>query len=456
MLLLVAIAAVVAACGGNDGATPAATNVAAATTVVPTGDVAASATTTASAPPAVVTLPAGEGTVIGPTGAEVTSADGLVQLTFPAGAVNKEVAVRVEALSTEDWPDILADLDPAAVVYRLEPSGLSFAEPVTFAMTMDLELADDGSIEAPLAIVVDDQGNGEPAGLDVELDPRAGTAVVTGTLKHFSFVVGHSGALAVSLEEISPRRRLIGEPWEATVGVRNVSTATPSAGIIVDRAGFEALGKVEVVGSDSHPRFKLEAGQTKELDFPVPRWQCTDVGEGAYRVVVRARIGGDVVSNFAARAARGINTIKNSYLLGGLIDDVSTTFNALAQVPVTCVLPEFAARTRSGKLSVSGRVADITAPFTLSGTFKGGHATLSFAPDRVDPLVNPETNEIFSSGSYTYSGGGSGTTVRGDGSYYIQGPVGKPLTLIYEGQGCANPGGCQKTSSTITLTPVSH
>lgn len=99
------------------------------------------------------------------------------------------------------------------------------------------------------------------------------------------------------------------------------------------------------------------------------------------------------------------------------------------------------ASTQSGRISISGTVTDIEAPFTLDGEFEGGEAVLTFVP----------TNEH--GGTYRYTGGGSGVTVRGRGTYTLEEGEGEVLTLRYSGSGCAKPGVCGQTSAVVTLTP---
>ncbi len=99
------------------------------------------------------------------------------------------------------------------------------------------------------------------------------------------------------------------------------------------------------------------------------------------------------------------------------------------------------ASTQSGRISISGTVTDIESPFTLDGEFEGGEAVLTFVP----------TDEH--GGTYRYTGGGSGVSVRGRGTYTLEGNEGEVLTLRYSGSGCARPGVCGQTSAVVTLTP---
>jgi hypothetical protein len=92
-------------------------------------------------------------------------------------------------------------------------------------------------------------------------------------------------------------------------------------------------------------------------------------------------------------------------------------------------------------LTVSGRVEDITLPFTLNGVFQGGTATFNYTP------------QSDTAGSVTYSGGGNGVTMKGDGSYTISGSGDGPLTMTVTTTGCVNVGGCKTNTDVITLTP---
>jgi hypothetical protein len=93
-------------------------------------------------------------------------------------------------------------------------------------------------------------------------------------------------------------------------------------------------------------------------------------------------------------------------------------------------------------VTFTGTIPDLAAPFTLAGTGPGFNVDFSFAPtsDR--------------GGALTYTGSGGGVTLSGSGTYTITGddPV---LTLDYNAEGCATPGGCRATSNAITLTAAS-
>ena len=391
-----------------------------------------------------------EGEVVGPSGADLTSEDGLLSLTIPAGALAKDVPINIEALPTDQWTGFLAGLDPAAIVYSLEPSGLTFDQPVAFQMSMEIETGEDGSVVPPLAFVINGDGNGELIDLDVQLDNDSGIAILSGTIEHFSMIVVFDGGLAVGLEQVNPKERNIGSPWEAGVVVRNITKkpAGVELSIAVNTIRYESLGEVEVVGASSHHSFNLNSGEERKLDLPAPRWQCGDEGDGSYRVVVSANLGGNLISDLVQwRSEVPVPSPLPWESFSG--NKQSINFVVLAEAPVVCVIPEYQASTQSGNISISGRVSDVNKSYTLTGSFQGGSAKLTFIPDLV-----PLDGNLSPGGSYSYTGGGSGATVSGKGSYTLAGTLGQPLTLRYSAHGCADPGKCADTDVVILLTPI--
>ena len=95
------------------------------------------------------------------------------------------------------------------------------------------------------------------------------------------------------------------------------------------------------------------------------------------------------------------------------------------------------------EVTFSGTVADLAAPFTLSGAGQGFNVTFSFTP----------SNET--AGALTYTGTGDGFTMNGTGTYTIAGADPDPLTLTYNADGCVSIGGCRATTNAITLTRTS-
>ena len=88
----------------------------------------------------------------------------------------------------------------------------------------------------------------------------------------------------------------------------------------------------------------------------------------------------------------------------------------------------------------SGTVTDLTKAFTLHGEGPGFTVTFSFTPSSA------------TKGAVSYTGSGDGVTLKGAGTYTIAGKDPDPLTLTYNTNGCATPGGCRANTNAITLT----
>jgi hypothetical protein len=95
-------------------------------------------------------------------------------------------------------------------------------------------------------------------------------------------------------------------------------------------------------------------------------------------------------------------------------------------------------------LKVSGRVADISRPFTVQGTIIGGTASFTFTPDSKGALT----------GAVSYTIAGSGATGSGKGTWRMQPGAGGVITLTDHVSGCVRGGGCRATTETFKLTPT--
>jgi len=129
-------------------------------------------------------------TVVGATGGQVLSSDGLLRLDVPAGALTGPEDITIQKLSTGDVDPALAPLGPVAL-YRLTPDGLVFAQPVT--VTFDAGAPDvnmPGTVATDLLWVANSSAGTHEAvdGLQIVLDASAGTLQVSGEISHFSDV----------------------------------------------------------------------------------------------------------------------------------------------------------------------------------------------------------------------------------------------------------------------------
>ncbi|HEV7331198.1 MAG TPA: hypothetical protein VGN63_09175 [Flavisolibacter sp.] len=114
--------------------------------------------------------------IIGPEGGTLTSDDGRLKLTIPAGALPSAQEVSIQAISNEN---------PLAVekAYRLAPHGVEFAKPVTVAFSYTDEEVSNTLPEALGIAYQDDKGIWQAQGSTV-LNKAVKTVSITTT--HFS------------------------------------------------------------------------------------------------------------------------------------------------------------------------------------------------------------------------------------------------------------------------------
>ena len=139
----------IVACGGSDDpSTPAPAD--GATGTATAGSTVASPPTSVASPTAMIEAA---------EGGAVTSEDGAVTLSIPEGALAADTQISVTAIDT---PDSLSDAPIVGQVYDLQPSGLTFLEPIT--VTFATGAADPGETPLLVPIAVSDGGQLEILG----------------------------------------------------------------------------------------------------------------------------------------------------------------------------------------------------------------------------------------------------------------------------------------------------
>ena len=169
-LALLALLLVVAACGGSTGATTSTGSTAATTTT-------AAATTTTTAP-----------------GFTVTSEDGDLTVEVPFEAMAEDPGITIRILAPEEYPPELAAAaeNPGAVLYSLEPDGLTFDAPVRVTRRLSLENFPGlpaGAIPIVTLLTTQADGSGFELLGDLEVLHDGEDVLVSGDLTHFSPVI---------------------------------------------------------------------------------------------------------------------------------------------------------------------------------------------------------------------------------------------------------------------------
>lgn len=127
----------------------------------------------------------------------------------------------------------------------------------------------------------------------------------------------------------------------------------------------------------------------------------------------------------------------------GSIEFVSTSRRGIGRVTVTITsgADSYVASGGSG-VKFAGTIADLEAPFELSGQGVGFTVTFAFTPANA------------TSGSLTYSGAGGPASMMGQGTYTIAGGDPDQLEMTLVTGGCVDIGKCKDNTDVVTLTRV--
>ena len=72
-------------------------------------------------------------------GGSVTSADGVLTLSVPAGAIAKDTEISIRVVPRAEWPAEIVETGPISAVYDLQPDGLEFDPPAVTVWAFDGE-----------------------------------------------------------------------------------------------------------------------------------------------------------------------------------------------------------------------------------------------------------------------------------------------------------------------------
>jgi hypothetical protein len=253
--------------------------------------------------------PVSAATPIGPDGGTVQSSDGRFTLDVPAGALDDTVDISITKTTAADWSEEVTEAEPLAV-YRMEPDGLTFAEPAIGLVVVDIEADDDG-VDVPISLIYTDDGFELPAGQSAAIDLDRGEARATLEVAHFSDVVVGNSVMQLDLGQIDPFERAVGERFATFAGISNHGSARLES----DEVSIIASGPVNVVAGISndvnldpvqHVRIEIPPYGEAILYDPSPEYLCTASSPpfGLYGFEVIARVGGSLVAEIIRRVRR--------------------------------------------------------------------------------------------------------------------------------------------------------
>jgi len=239
---------------------------------------------------------------IGPDGGTITSSDGKLTLTFPAGALGEETTIVIRVLDPDNLPPEFADLG-GDLAYELLPDGLEFAVPVTATVPLDdPPVQPDGSLSTQFALLLTSI-DGVIVPLDNQLvlaNAETNTATVTGELSHFSLLERITTSLEVTLFRV-PECVAVGEPFIIIVELIN-----PNPGFInilsVEYNDFSDIPPINIIDEKKGDLINETADEIapeKQSFFKTLEYTCDPRGTGELTVFLTFFF--DINSDFAKK-----------------------------------------------------------------------------------------------------------------------------------------------------------
>ncbi|MCG3111294.1 MAG: hypothetical protein MCM46_05655 [Candidatus Manganitrophus sp. SB1] len=259
---------------------------------------------------------------IGPNGGNITSLDGKVTLTIPAGALGNTQTITIESIDPATLPAEFAGI-AAERAYELKPDGLQFNPPAQIRLQLDAPAQPAaGAVEKGIAVLLTSaNGQVEPLGkLALTIDADGKTASLTGELTHFSKLVQAATVRDIVTVSGFPEGPIpVGGTFQVKVSVNHQAESDLRATRVI--YVNESLNKVLSITDDSAARLNLDIdtfkkgislgglilGERRTLEDSFS-YTCTQAGLGFYNVEVR----------FEELAANGLYTPVNqnqSYVL---------------------------------------------------------------------------------------------------------------------------------------------
>lgn len=162
---------------------------------------------------------------VGAEGGTVTSRDGLLTLTIPAGALSADEQISIERVDATELGSGFEDVEVGSA-YEMGPDGLTFDMPITVTLPTEQQpVQADGSLQLTAVLLLTSEVDSVVALDSLRVEMEGDSVVARGEMSHFSLMV---------MVEIDDARtltaRVTGVPDEARVGAEMPVSIVLSAG----------------------------------------------------------------------------------------------------------------------------------------------------------------------------------------------------------------------------------
>ncbi len=281
--------------------------------------------------------------------------------------------------------------------------------------------------------------------------------------------------------------------WSRTSGgateLVNLSGSVPSSGggsSTVERTGGAATSDLEASATVGAQMYSMlmehfltaaaqkgwESGRCVRIDVkaePGPKdvkpGGTSDITAAPRSTMDGGPVGGNVIATFAGQLAVEPNgspvPADAAFVYTAPTDGLPTSGTVSlearsrrgvgkAEISFEVDRPVYVASGGGGGITFSGSTQVPDLNFTLTGDFEGGSATFDFSSDM------DADGDRLPTGVVTITGGGSGATVTGDGTYTMAANPDGTLTVTMTTHACVDVSGlCRDSTNVITLTPQS-
>ena len=210
---------------------------------------------------------------VGAAGGSISSPDGTLTLTIPAGALGQDTEITITEVSSVNVPNHLKPLE-ADRVFKLGPDGLQFAQPATAV----IDLAAGNAI----AVMLIDSGGTVEYATGQQVDVGAAGRKLSGGIAHFSHLVaktvdGLTLEFTVDKRQLQVSQTLQGD---ATLAGTAASNAGGDAGCDIEPSQSTVLRRTSVW--DSCSMLTFFPGTPAEASVGA-LWECLAPGNEVVR-----------------------------------------------------------------------------------------------------------------------------------------------------------------------------